>query len=943
VKRDRLAAALALGALAALLPAAPGDGPLPGQVSGAVGRASRPATSRAVPSQGGGSAPSLPERRDAAPELLLRRGALARALHAGTIEHRRASPAAGEAKPLPLAAVAGLEAAGLLGPTAPPLRVAGVEHEPYVLIKQGLPVFNRTGRLHRRDGRLHGVTGRLRLPPPTSADFELPAERAVALATARAGVRELRAPARAERGLFARPDGTVAAWRVRLASARPLGSFEVVVHAASGEILDFGDRLRRVTGTGFVYPENPVSTPALAAVSLPELDASGSLKGRFVRVFDARDVEAFRPDSVFSFPPGDPRLAQTAVYRGLSEAALFAESHGVTDLPGPVPAFTNVPAPGSGGEDEFNNAFYDPFFPLFAFGNGDGLVTANLGLDFDVAAHELGHHVFETLVTPQASESLQALAAVNEGVADTVAALVVGNPAIGESTLPGQPFLRNVDNTRHFPEDVAESPHETGLIFAGLNWDLVEALGRDTAARILFAALPYLPPDLRDPAGYRDALIQADRDVTGGRNSGTISNLALQRGLDFYDQAGFEGFLEEGSPETRSLSFRDVDFFFFFSEFPGSRELLFRTSGTGDVALFVAPLSNPDLFLVSDLRGTSTESLRLTQSTNPSVDYDDVWAIAVQANTASLYTLEVTTLLPAPGIAIGGSRLDRLDLPGEVDLVTFAGSGGQVVSLGATALDPDLDLVAVIFDPATGDALAGDDDDGPGSDPLIQGARLPATRTYAIAVFTLFGDVDPGVGTGGYRIDLASCANLGPDLDGDTLVDLCDDDDDGDGFDDPVDAGPRSPLSCADVEEDGCEDCFGGSFDPFADGVDSDGDALCDFGDGDDDNDGCADAVDPARLAPSVDDDRDFVGLDCDNCPEDANPAQTDTDADGLGDACDPTPGPEPGAALALGAALAGAAGLARLARPRGSRPAAQLQKLATRSKNQNAASVPIP
>jgi uncharacterized delta-60 repeat protein len=49
----------------------------------------------------------------------------------------------------------------------------------------------------------------------------------------------------------------------------------------------------------------------------------------------------------------------------------------------------------------------------------------------------------------------------------------------------------------------------------------------------------------------------------------------------------------------------------------------------------------------------------------------------------------------------------------------------------------------------------------------------------------------------------------------------------------------------------------------------------------DSDNDGLGDACDP-------DDDADGVADTADNCPLDANPAQTDTDNDGLGDACDP-------------------------------------------------------
>ncbi len=55
-----------------------------------------------------------------------------------------------------------------------------------------------------------------------------------------------------------------------------------------------------------------------------------------------------------------------------------------------------------------------------------------------------------------------------------------------------------------------------------------------------------------------------------------------------------------------------------------------------------------------------------------------------------------------------------------------------------------------------------------------------------------------------------------------------------------------------------------GTFDPNNDGVDTDGDGLCDAGDTDDDNDGVPDALDPAPLDPSICGDLD--GDTCDDC-----------------------------------------------------------------------------
>ncbi len=143
------------------------------------------------------------------------------------------------------------------------------------------------------------------------------------------------------------------------------------------------------------------------------------------------------------------------------------------------------------------------------------------------------------------------------------------------------------------------------------------------------------------------------------------------------------------------------------------------------------------------------------------------------------------------------------------------------------------------------------------------------------------------------------CDDHGGDTDGDGVCDALDDcpdvanpaqrDSDGDGIGDACDDTPVAlpPAPCADR------------------GGDADGDAICQSGDNcpdvansdqrDTDMDGIGDACDPT---PNVCDDHggdtdgDTICDDFDNCPDVSNLNQLDRDFDGVGDLCDPTPAP---------------------------------------------------
>jgi hypothetical protein len=148
------------------------------------------------------------------------------------------------------------------------------------------------------------------------------------------------------------------------------------------------------------------------------------------------------------------------------------------------------------------------------------------------------------------------------------------------------------------------------------------------------------------------------------------------------------------------------------------------------------------------------------------------------------------------------------------------------------------------------------------------------------------------------------CEKNCDNVDGDNLCDTEDTclDKDGDGLGDGTaanvgclvavtDSDDTSPLLCADTDNDQCNDCSSGSYAPTNDGVDLNGNGLCNVSDTDEDNDGVPHPSDSDDDNPNVC--RDLDGDGCNDCSQHTGTPSVsndgaDFDADGLCDAGDP-------------------------------------------------------
>ncbi len=319
------------------------------------------------------------------------------------------SPALASAPPGELAAAAAPRQE--LSPTQRITLPGGAVVKRYRQRVGGLPVLAAEAVLTKQPdapARLVADTTRPMIERPGAA--RISRTRAVAVAEVHVGVEALRAPISARLAIQPRGGGRLI-WRVLLPAARPLGDFDVLVDAVSGDVVASSDVMRRYRmGTAKLYKVNPVvqhdgarhlwsdrddrDTRLLRRlrrrVPLPNLnDGQDCLRGRWVHALRGeREKETCKRSLHWKrITRSDSRFEALEVYFQITRTQQYIQSLGFSDSNPSPNGIADRAQRVVADAYRLDNSLYSPFSQTVTFGRG-GVDDAE---DGDVIVHEYGH------------------------------------------------------------------------------------------------------------------------------------------------------------------------------------------------------------------------------------------------------------------------------------------------------------------------------------------------------------------------------------------------------------------------------------------------------------------------------------------------------------------------------------------------------------------------
>jgi hypothetical protein len=401
--------------------------------------------------------------------------------------------------------------------------------------------------------------------------------KAVNAAEAAVGVEDLRARPSARLAIQPSGGGTLV-WNVQVPSAQPLGDFQVLLDARSGEILQTHNLLRDFrVGKAQIFVPNPVVSnhgdlglhdkagrnskrlnDLRVRVKLHRLvDHQHCLKGRFAKVLVGRheDPVCRRSLNWNRIKRSNEKFEALMAYYHVDHEQSYVQSLGFHNVDNrrQVVLADQIPD---------DNSFFSPFTRTLTLGTGG----VDDGEDADVISHEYGHSI-QNSESPAflRSTSLEA-GSLAEGSADYMAAVMsaqdrgttntddvcifdwdaqtwgtlfpslnrhCGRRADNPSTL-SQEESNQRDCSNGFPTGPVDI-HCVGTVWSSALWKLRQSIGLDSAQRAvmdrdMIASQFMYKHDERFRSAAK-ALLAADGDLYGGAHQAAIETEMIDRGI----------------------------------------------------------------------------------------------------------------------------------------------------------------------------------------------------------------------------------------------------------------------------------------------------------------------------------------------------------------------------------------------------------------------------
>ncbi|MBI3040016.1 M36 family metallopeptidase, partial [bacterium] len=311
------------------------------------------------------------------------------------------------------------------------------------------------------------------------------------------------------------------AFSVKISSKSPLGDWLVFIDADTGREISRQNEMLfsdRATGKGSVYVSHPLNS-SVTNESLPHLKAH-TLDGEFASVKNEDGEGSVSENDTHVYDPENTHFDEVNIYFHVNKIHDFFKSLGFSKLDSPMKATVHV-------GDKYDNAYFSPWENAMSFGDGNKL--NDLSKEESVCYHEYSHAMVNQIVRLSGPEG----GAMNEGQADYFACTYTNDSKLGEYVVAkmNKPFMRNLDNTTHYPEDIQNEVHADGKIWGAALWDLRSALGASISNKLVYNAYFYLKTSRQKFVDGLNSIVAADKNLFGEKYKNTILEVFQKRGI----------------------------------------------------------------------------------------------------------------------------------------------------------------------------------------------------------------------------------------------------------------------------------------------------------------------------------------------------------------------------------------------------------------------------